>query len=97
MFSQVFIRSTTCRLNSTLCRRHFAILAILSPFAAKCVFSACLTFGVQSIRNSLGSVQRHPGTVLVQPANGAVHMRDLAPENSQQEIMSQNGIEGLVV
>jgi hypothetical protein len=38
MFSQVFIRSTTCRLNSTLCRRHFAILAplaILPPFAYK--------------------------------------------------------------
>src|SRR5437016_2326853 len=53
MFSQIFIRSTTCRLNSTLCRRHFAILAllvILPPFAAKCVFSACLTLGVQSIR-----------------------------------------------
>jgi hypothetical protein len=43
------MRSTTCRLNSTVCRRHFAILAILPPFAAKCVFSACLSFGVQSI------------------------------------------------
>jgi hypothetical protein len=31
-----------------VCRRHFAILAILPPFAAKCVFSACLSFGVQS-------------------------------------------------
>src|SRR6266566_405296 len=54
MFSQIFIRSTTCRLNSTLCRRHFAILAllvILPPFAAKCVFSACLTLGVQSIKH----------------------------------------------
>jgi hypothetical protein len=47
--SQVFIRSTTWRLNSTVCRRHFAILAILSPFAAQCVFSACLKNGVQSI------------------------------------------------
>src|SRR5688572_30724378 len=51
MFSHVFIRSTTCRLNSTVCRRHFAILAILPPFAAKCVFSACLNLGVQSIKS----------------------------------------------
>src|SRR5450756_614988 len=50
MFSQVFIRSTTWRLNSTVCRRHFAILAILPPFDAKCVYSPCLTFGVQSTR-----------------------------------------------
>jgi len=51
---QCFHRSSCVRRpdawNSKLCRRHFAILAILSPFAAKCVFSACLTFGVQSIR-----------------------------------------------
>src|SRR5437016_5975782 len=49
MFSQVFIRSTTCRLNSTVCRRHFAILPIVPPFAAKCVFWACLKNGVHSI------------------------------------------------
>src|ERR1035441_4812526 len=49
MFSQVFIRSTTWRLNSTVCRRHFAILAKLPPFDAKCVYSPCLTLGVQSI------------------------------------------------
>src|SRR5436853_5664591 len=70
MFSQIFIRSTTCRLNSTLCRRHFAILALLAilpPFAAKCVFSACLTLGVQSISDTgtpaylrTGRVAQHP-------------------------------------
>src|SRR5260370_6154276 len=43
------------------------------------------------------SVQRHPGTVLVQPANGAGHISDLALENSQHKIMGQYGIEGLVV
>src|SRR6266536_6265551 len=30
MFWQVFIRSTTCRLNSRVCRRHFAFFAIYS-------------------------------------------------------------------
>jgi hypothetical protein len=34
MFSQVLIRSTTCRLNYTECRRRFAILAILPPVLA---------------------------------------------------------------
>src|SRR6266851_10336992 len=48
MFSQVFIRSTTCRLNSTVCRRHFAILAILPPFAAK-----VRLFGVSQFWGSL--------------------------------------------
>ena len=53
MFWQVFIRSTTCRLNSTVCRRHFAFFAICSPpFDAKCVYSECLTLGVQSITPS---------------------------------------------
>ena len=50
MFSQVFIRSTTWRLNSSVCRRHFRILAIVPPFAEKCVFLPCLNFGVHSIR-----------------------------------------------
>src|SRR5579872_116843 len=49
MFSQVFMRSTAWRLNSTVCRRHFRILAILPPFAAKCVFLPCLSFGVHSM------------------------------------------------
>src|SRR5271157_6259128 len=50
MFWQVFIRSTTCRLNSTVCPRHFFILAILPPFDAKCVYSRCLKIGVHSIK-----------------------------------------------
>jgi hypothetical protein len=37
-------------LNSTVCRRHFAILAILPPFNAKCVFSACPRIRVHSIK-----------------------------------------------
>src|SRR2546425_2105944 len=53
MFSQVFIRSTTCLLNSTVCRCHFAIFAILPPFAAKCVSSACLTLRVHSTSRPL--------------------------------------------
>jgi hypothetical protein len=34
------------RLNSSVCRYH--VFAIVPPFAAKRVFSACLNFGVQS-------------------------------------------------
>src|ERR1035438_9979721 len=62
MFSQVFIRSTTWRLNSTVCRRHFAILAKLPPFDAKCVYSPCLTLGVQSTRKreTRGQTERFP-------------------------------------
>src|SRR5580765_4952112 len=37
------------------------------------------TAPMRNASNSLGSVQRHSGTVLVQPANGAVHIGDVAP------------------
>lgn len=56
----VFMRSTTCRLNSKVCRRHFAIFAIVPPLPAKCLFSACLTSGVQSIKTSKADL-RLPG------------------------------------
>src|SRR6266404_1001317 len=55
-FSQVFICSTTCRLNSTLCRRHFRFLAIWPPFAVK-----VRLFSVSHFWGSLHKWELHPG------------------------------------
>src|SRR5437899_8178191 len=76
MFSQVFIRSTACRLNSTLCRRHFFILAILPPFDAKCVFSPCLTFGVHSTGPRLSVFIRGPKCFLGPSSGLRIHTNE---------------------
>src|SRR5437879_1667121 len=73
MFSQVFIRSTACRLNSTVCRRHFAILAIVPPIRCKVRLFTVSQFWGSVHKNRTCFIRVHPCSFVAEMIFPALH------------------------